>query len=171
MTDALFSINDDDSDQGFDALVLDALALRLKTVPVAGVNSVVFQVFSPDTFDSELGIGRNPPRQSRGAEVLVLVGATTGQSVSPASVDASVLITMPESVGAWIVRCIVNGGMGILADGRTGVRSDFVHERMIVIRDSLNNRPIVASETTQYDDDGWAGAITEALANIAAAIT
>ncbi len=171
MTDALFSINDDESNQGYDANNADDLELKLKTVPVAGVNTVVFQVFSPDTFDSELGIGRNPPRQSKGAEVLELEGATTGQSVSPTSVGGSVTTTMPGSgVGAWIVRCIVNGGMGVLADGRTGVRSDLIHERMIVIRDAIGNRPIVASETTQYDDDGWAGAVSEGFANIAAAL-
>jgi hypothetical protein len=170
MTDALFSINDDTSDQGYDASEGEVLELRLKTLPVSGVNSVVFQVFSPDAFDAELGIARNPPRASKDAPVLDLVGATTGQSVSPTSVDAAVTTTMPLSIlcaASWIVRCVVNGGMGVLADGRTGVRSDLIHERMIAHRDGLGNRAIVASETTQYDDDGWAGAITEAWCNIA----
>ncbi len=166
MTDALFSINDDESEQGYDASNNDALELRLKTLPVSGVSSVLFQVFSETAFDASAGIARNPPRASSGAPLLVLSNDADveGQSVSPVAVDGTVFVSMPSSGAySWIVRCVVNGGMGRLADGRVGVRPDFIHERMIVIRDVIGLRRIVASETTQYSDDGWAQAINEAF--------
>jgi hypothetical protein len=162
MPDARFTINADSSDQGYDATALEVLTLRLKTLPVSGVSTVLFQVFDPTGFDADLGIGANPPRSSPGAPLLTLVGATSGQAVSPASVDGAVTITMPGTSGhSHIVRCIVNGGMGTLPDGRTGPLPHLVHERMIVVRDDNDLRAVVATETTQYDDDGWAGAFDE----------
>lgn len=173
MADARFTINADSSDQGFDAELGDVLTFRLKTLPVSGVASVVFQVYSPDAFDSADTIARNPPRASAGAEILTLTGATEGQSVSPSAVDGTVTCQMPildEEASAWIVRCIVNGGMGRLADGRVGPRADLIHERMVVIRDSLGCRKIIASETTQYSDDGWAEELNRWLDNIRATL-
>lgn len=167
MVDALFSINDDTNNQGYDATAGEELAFRLKTLPVSGVSTVVFQVFSPDAFAAELGIARNPPRASSGAPVLVLFNDADaeGQSVSPVAVDGAVGVVLPNDgiAYSWIVRCVVNGGMGRLSDGRIGVRPDFIHERMVVIRDAKNLRRIIASETTQYSDDGWAQAINEMM--------
>jgi len=158
MADARFTINDDTSDQGYDAAALDVLILRLKTQPPSGVQSVRFQVWDAAAFDPDEDPVSNPPRKSKGAPDLVLVGTTSGPSVSPASIDGTVTVTLPnaERVG-WIVRCVVNGGMGTLPDGRVGFDGTLVHERMIVIRDALGARPIIATETTQYETDGWAG--------------
>jgi|SRR6187551_2988400 len=162
MADALFTINADSSDQGFDADPDAELVLRLKQLPPAGVSTVLFQVFSADGFDPELGIAANPPRCSPGAPALTLVGATSGPAVSPISVDGTVAVTLPSEGGhSWIVRCVVNGGMGTLPDGRTGPRPQLVHERMIAVRDVNGCRAVVATETTQYDNDGWAGALNE----------
>lgn len=162
MATAKFSINADTADQGFDADVDDVLLLRLKPLPVAGVSTVLYQVFAPDAFSYELGIARNPPRASPGAPVLSLVGATTGQSVSPVAVDGTVSVTLPHTGSySWIVRCIVNGGMVALPDGRTVVDPTLVHERMISIRDANGLRAVVPTETTQYSDDGWVGAFEE----------
>jgi len=36
-----------------------------------------------------------------------------------------------------------------------------VHERMVAVRDVNGCRAVVATETTQYDNDGWAGALNE----------
>lgn len=167
MADALFTIDDDDSDQGFDALNAATLTLQLKTLPVSGVHTVLFQVFDPDGFDAELGIAGNPPRASTGAPVLDLVGATTGQAVAPAAVDGLVTVELPGSGShSWIVRCVVNGGIGTLPDGRSGPRPELIHERMIAIRDANGNRAIVPTETTQYSDDGWAEAYEEMRASI-----
>lgn len=167
MTNALFTINDDDSDQGFDAASGAELSFRLKTLPVSGVSSVLFQVFSPTAFAAELGIARNPPRASSGAPVLTLFNDADveGQSVSPVAVDGAVGVVLPndDTAYSWIVRCVVNGGMGRLTDGRIGVRPDFIHERMVVIKDAKGLRRIIASETTQYSDDGWAQAINEMM--------
>lgn len=168
MTDALFTINADSSNQGFDSAPAsgETLTFRLKTLPVSGVSSVLFQVYSSESFDASLGIARNPPRASNGAPILVLYNDADaeGQSVSPVAVDGSVYVDMPISgAHSWIVRCVVNGGMGRLADGRIGVRRDFIHERMVVIRNDKDLRKIIASETTQYSDDGWAQAINEMI--------
>lgn len=168
MADALFTINADSSNQGFDATNAQVLSLRLKTLPVSGVQRVLFQVFDPTGFNPDVDdLVGNPPRSSPGAPTLTLVGATSGQAVSPASVDGIVNVTMPASGShSWIVRCSVNGGVGTLPDGRTGPRPELIHERMIVIRDANGNRAVVATEQTQYSDDGWAGALEEMRASI-----
>ncbi len=162
MADARFTIDGDTSNQGFDAEVDDVLSLRLKTLPPAGVATVLFQVFSPDGFEDDVGIAANPPRSSPGAPLLTLAGATSGQAVSPAAVDGVVTLTMPSEGGhSFIVRCVVNGGMGTLPDGRTGPLPSLIHERMIAVRDENGCRAVIATETTQYSDDGWAGALNE----------
>src|SRR5262245_27511170 len=156
MADALFTINDDDSDQGYDAANDEEIELRLKTLPVSGVDTVVFQVFAPSAFDDSLGITRNPPRASKDAPVLDLEGSTTGQSVTPVAKDGAVTTTLPSTGShSVIVRCVVNGGMRTLG-GRSVVDPRLIHERMIVIRDDDGSRKIIATETTQYEDDGWA---------------
>jgi hypothetical protein len=162
MPTALFTINADSSDQGYDAEAEDVLTLRLKQLPPAGVATVLFQVFRAGGFDPDLGIAANPPRSSPGAPQLTLAGATSGQAVSPVAVDGAVTVTLPSEAGhSWIVRCVVNGGMGTLPDGRTGAVAGLVHERMIAVRDGNGCRAVVPTETTQYDDDGWAGALNE----------
>jgi hypothetical protein len=162
MPTALFTVNDDTSDQGYDADAEDVLTLRLKQLPPAGVATVLFQVWSPGGFDSALGIAANPPRSSPGAPQLTLEGATSGPSVSPVAIDGTVAVALPSEVGnSWIVRCVVNGGMGTLPDGRTGPVAGLVHERMIAVRDGNGCRAVIPTETTQYDDDGWAGALNE----------
>jgi hypothetical protein len=96
MTDALFSINADSGDQGFDATPAQVLTLRLKTTPVAGVNSVRFQVWDAALFDRDEDIIRNPPRKAKGSADLVFDnGSSTGTSLSPLAVDGAVTLTMP----------------------------------------------------------------------------
>jgi hypothetical protein len=159
MTDARFTINGDTSNQGYDADPDEVLTLRLKTLPVSGVSSVSFQVWDPTAFVASLGPDRNPPRKAKVSPLLTLVGATSGRNVSPVAVDGTVSVTMPSSDGhAWIVRCVVNGGMRTV-NGRSVFDANLVHERMIVIRDEDGNRPVIATETTQYEDDGWAASV------------
>lgn len=175
MANALFTINGDDSDQGFEATPGQTLELRLKQLPVAGVSSVLYQVFSVG-FEPSLGIAGNPPLQSPGAPLLTLEGATTGSAVAPVGLDGIVTCTLPEvddvlpgadgdvtvALGhAWIIRCIVDGGFGALPDGRTGPRPELVHERLVCLRDEAGCRDIVRSETTQQTADGWALAFRE----------
>jgi hypothetical protein len=157
MADARFTINDDDSDQGYDAEALEELSLRLKTLPPAGVSTVRFQVWNAAAFDPDDDAIVNPPRKSKGAPDLVLEGTTSGPSVSPASVGDEVTVTLPaDERVAWIVRCVVNGGQSLLPDGRSVFDRTLVHERMIVVRAPNGSRPIIATETTQYENDGWA---------------
>jgi hypothetical protein len=158
MADALFTINADSSNQGFDATPSQVLTLRLKTLPVSGVQSVRFQVWDATAFDPDLDPIQNPPRKAKDSPNLTLVGSTSGPNVSPVAVDGTVSVTMPASDNhAWLVRCVVNGGASELPDGRVSFDPTLVHERMIVIRDSgTGGRPVIATETTQYEDDGWA---------------
>jgi hypothetical protein len=164
--DALFSVDDDSSDRGFDASVDDVLSLKLRN-PVATVASVRFVVWDASGFDATRPPAENPPRASKGAPLLTLNNGagSTGSSVLAATVATPVTVTMPATAGhSWIVRCIVNSGQKTLADGRVVVAPELIHERMIVVRFASGARNVVATETTQYEVDGWAGALSEALA-------
>jgi hypothetical protein len=162
MASALFDINSDGDDQGYEATHLEVLTLRLRQQPPIGVTTVQWQVFDPNGFDPEQGIAANPPRSSKGAPTLTLVGATSGQLVSPATVDGTVTITMPASGShSWIVRCIVNGGVRTLPNGVTVADPTLIHERGVYIVTSFLTRKVVCTELRQFEDDGWAGALAD----------
>jgi len=167
MTDALFTIDADASDQGFDATNAATLALRLKTLPPQGVRSVLFQVFDPAGFNIDNGIAANPPRASKGAPTLILNnGVTTGQSVAPTAVNGTVNVTMPSTGShSWLVRCTVNGGQKTLPNGRTVPDFNLIHERIIAIRDANGTRAMVPTESAQYEDQGWEGAFEDLRLN------
>ncbi len=166
MTNALFTVDLDSSNQGFDAAISATLALQLKTLPAAGINTVVFQVFDPAGFSVDLTPDKNPPRQSKGAPDLTLDnGVTTGSSVSPVAVGGIVNVDMPGTAGhGWLIRCTVNDGVKQVPGRGSVPDPQLIHERMIVIRDAAGLRPIIATEVTQYEDDGWAGAVSESIA-------
>ncbi len=71
MADALFRINADTDDDGFDATTGQVLTLDLRTQPVSGVSTVRFQIWSEALFDPSLDIVRNPPHSSKDAPELV----------------------------------------------------------------------------------------------------
>jgi hypothetical protein len=155
MSLADFDINSDGDDQGYEADALDVLSFRLRTNPPNGIRRWVLQVWSPDSFDSEEQIENNPPRSSPASPVLTLVGASSGQSVSPTTLTSAITATLPSSSGhCWIVRSIVNGGR----DNAGHLDPSLIRERMIVVRDGLGNRDVVVTETTQQSNDGWADA-------------
>lgn len=149
-----FDINADGDDQGYDATNAEVLTIRLRN-SIFGVRSWVLQTFDSTAFDRTKSIERNPPRQSKGAPELTLVGATSGKAVSPSTVGGNITTTMPGSGShSWLLRSIVNGGIG--TDGKAD--ASLIRERMVVIRDADDSRKIVSTERTQYEDDGWAGA-------------
>jgi len=116
---------------------------------VSGIErKVEYWVYSATDEDS--------PLASKSAPALVLSnGVTTGHRVAAATPGGNVTTTTPGSgVHSWIVRCLVNDGVN--HDG--SVNPDYVFERMISIRSSGGRRKIVASEGTQYEASGWAGA-------------
>jgi hypothetical protein len=163
MASALFDINADGEDQGYEGSSGEVLELQLRQQPPIGVNTVVFQVFSAAGFDPENGIAANPPRASKDAPELDIVGATTGQTVSPTSVDGSVEITLPIGVTphSWIVRCIVNGGTRSLPNGQVVADPSLIHERGIYIPSAFGARMVVCTETRQFSDGGWADALAD----------
>src|SRR4051812_34383097 len=127
MVTALFDINGDGEDRGFEATPSELLTLRLRPPVGVGVGTVVFQVYNPSAFDPGQGIEVNPPSASKGAPLLTLVGATSGQSVSPSTPGGNVTVTMPASSGhSWIVRCIVNGGYRSLPGGGVVLDPTFI---------------------------------------------
>lgn len=164
MATALFDIEGDGEDRGFEGVNGETYALRLRQQPPIGVTSVLFQVYDPAGFNDELGIAANPPRASKGAPDLTLEGATSGPAVSPATVDGTVDIELPASGGhSYILRCVVNGGMRTV-NGLPIVDPTLIHERGIWTPTASGLRKPVCTETTQFEIDGWAGALADLMA-------
>lgn len=168
MASPLFDINSDGADRGYEATASEALSLELRST--TDVNTVSFQVYSAVGFDADLGIAANPPRASKGAPELTLVGSSSGQTVSPATIDGAVTTTLPTGVHSWIVRCVVNGGVRTLPNGDAVPDPSLIHERGVYIPTGLSTRKVVCTETTQFEVDGWAGALAD-LADVAGQAT
>lgn len=157
---ALFDINVDGQDRGFQAANAQSLSLKLRDPSSA--STVLFQVYNPAAVDPSQGIAANPPRASKGAPVLTLVGATSGQAVSPSTVSGAVTAAMPVSGShSWIVRCVVNGGVRSLPGGTTVADPSLVYERGIWIPTSYGTRKVVATESQHFELEGWAGALSD----------
>lgn len=155
-----FDINADGGDQGFDGTNSQALSFTLRTNPPNGITSWRLETWDASGFVASLPISTNPPRASKSAPELTLVGATSGQSVSPVNLTSAITTTLPSSGShSWILRSVVNNGVN--ADG--SVNPEYVRERIVAIRSSSGGRKVVVTETTQYEQDGWAGAIGEGI--------
>jgi hypothetical protein len=161
MVTALFDISGDGEDRGFEATNGQTITLKLRQQPPIGVTSVLFQVWS-DTLDESLGIAQNPPRASKGAPLLELVGSTTGAAVSPATVGGEVSCELPaDGAHSFIVRCVVNGGVSTLPNGKSVLDTSLIHERGVFIPTASGARKVVLTETLQFEIDGWAGALAD----------
>ena len=157
---ALFDINLDGEDSGYEATNEESLSLTLRDPSAA--STVLFQVYDPSGPNPTLGIAANPPRASKGAPTLTLVGATSGQAVSPTTGAGAVTCEMPETGGhSWIVRCVVNGGRRSLPNGSSVVDTSLIFERGIYIPASVGLRKVVITERTQFEADGWAGVLAD----------
>lgn len=163
MPSALFDVNDDGQDQGYVATSSEPLSFKLRSASV-GVSKVLFQVFAVAGFDpSQPDFAKNPPRASPGAPELTLDNGagSTGQSVQAATPASAVTSAAPASgFHSHIVRCVVNGGKSIGPNGIPVDDPTLVHERMIVVPNASGIRKIVATERTQYSDDGWADVVS-----------
>lgn len=159
MPSPLFDINADGSDQGYVATLSEALAFKLRS-PSVGISKVLFQVFSAAGFDpSQPDFAKNPPRASDGAPELTLDNGagSTGQSVQAATPASEVTSAAPASgAHSYIVRCVLNGGKSIGPKGQLIDDPSLIHERMIAVPNVGGVRKIVATERTQFSDDGWA---------------
>lgn len=142
------------SDRGYDAVHEETLAFRLEA-SASLVRSFAIQVYSASVPDS--------PLASSGAPQLTLVGATSGQSVLAVNPAADITTEMPETgVHFWLVRCLVDGGKD--ADGNDDPNRVF--ERGIAILTGSGLRKMVASESTQYEEAGWAEVVNRIVAAI-----
>lgn len=161
MASALFDVNLDGADQGYEAGVGEALSFTLRESPPVGVQSWLLQVFDSAAFVPTASIASNPPRQSPGAPELVLDngGGSTGQAVTATAPTAEITTTLPGGTHSWIVRSVVNGGMSAGPDGKLRPDPTLVHERLIFVPTSSGARKVVATETRQQSDDGLAEAI------------
>lgn len=161
MASAQFSIDDDSGSGGVEVANGQTLTLRLLQQPPIGVHTVQFQVWNPDAADPTLGIAANPPRASKGAPLLTLEGATSGQAVSPATVDGEVTVDMPASGGhSYIIRCIINGGLRTVGTKQV-VDPSLIAERGVWTPTAGGLRKAVATEVAQFETEGWAGALAD----------
>jgi hypothetical protein len=159
---ALFDINLDGEDRGYEAANSEVLSIKLRDPSLA--STVLFQVFDPAGVNPELGIAANPPRASKDAPALTLVGATSGPAVSPTSVSAAVAVTLPASgFHSYIIRCLVNGGLRALPNGSTVFDPSLLYERGVYIPTGLGLRMVVCTESQQFETEGWAGAINDLI--------
>lgn len=156
---ALFDINDDGEDRGYQAANGEVLSLKLRDP--SGASTVLFQVWNPAGPDPDLGIAANPPRASGGAPVLTLeTGTQGGQAVMPGDVTDTVTVVMPGfGSHSWIVRCVVNGGQRTLGNGRVVTDPALIYERGVWIPTGFDTRKIVATESQQFSVEGWADAV------------
>lgn len=155
---ALFDINLDGEDRGYQAANGEVLSLKLRNP--SGASSVLFQVWDPNGPDPDLGIAANPPRASGGAPTLTLVGATSGQAVMPTAVNQPVTVTLPGSGShSWLFRCVVNGGQRTLGNGRVVADPALIYERGVWIPTGFDTRKIIATESQQFSIEGWADAV------------
>lgn len=163
-TTALFDINADGLDRGFQATPSEVLTLRLRPPVDAAISTVLFQVWDPAGADPSLGIAANPPRASKGAPTLTIVGATSGPAVSPSTVNGTVSITLPASAGhSYIIRCVVNGGWRALPGGGVVLDPTLVHHRGVWIPTGFATRKIVATELGEFEAEGFAGAVNDLI--------
>lgn len=144
---ARFTVNASPSTaRGYDGTNSQALIFALEAVTGA-VQRWTLEVYSP--------LDGNSPLASKGAPLLTLVGATSGQKVNAATPSASITGTLPASgYHTYKVRSTVNGGLD--AYGRPS--PDLVFERIVVIRTPAGRRKILATESSEYEAAGWAGA-------------
>jgi hypothetical protein len=169
---ALFDIDSDGQDRGFESSGDTSHALRLRRQPPIGITSVVFQVFDPNAFVADDAIASNPPRASTDAPTLTLSGATAGQRVSPSTVDGSVSVNVPGGDAAsWIIRCVVNGGVKTLPNGVQVMDPSLVHERGLYVAGDGELRKPVATEVGQFHVDGWAEVIASMVDKVLANVT
>lgn len=162
MPSANFSINADLSDQGFDAAEGQTLSFKLRSTQ--GVGRWTLQVFDATLFSEQASIESNPPRQSPGATELELDdgNGNTGQLLTIPLVSGTVTTDLPTGEApSWIVRSVANNGYA--ADGTFD--PSLVSERIVSIPDGNGNRAIVATERTQYHDDGWVEAFNRLKIN------
>lgn len=169
MTDALFDIDADGGNQGFTVVAGQTFKLKLRANPAIGVQSVRFQVWDPSASVPTGTIADNPPKASPGAPLLNLDNGTVqGQSVLATTPTSEVDMPIPGgTTHAWLVRCVVNNGVS--PNPRNGIPQvdpSLIHERLISVDKGSGRRDIVATETTQDNDDGWA-LVFQALTNAA----
>jgi hypothetical protein len=142
---------------GYDATTGQTVHFALELV-AALVNRWELQVYDP--------ADPTAPLASYGAPLLSLVGTTTGQRVQAATPGAQITVVAPSGMNSWIVRSIVNGGVG--ANGKAN--PDYVWERMLVVRDGSGRRKTMATEATQYGPEGWARAVNDHLAAVPSSV-
>jgi hypothetical protein len=148
MTTAKFDIDDDGKDHGFEFALGTTSDLKLRADPALDVQKTTFELFAridgPDGFDIvEL------PYQTK--------VATSGPT-SPLT------ITWPVSTGiyAFLIRCQINDGERLGANGQPEVVPEWTWEREAIYRLPSGQRPVCPSEQTQFDQyNGWTSAIND----------
>lgn len=170
---AKFDVDGDGGDYGYELTPGVPARLKLRLDPAQGVQRVLFQVYDPDAFDASQGIGANPPRSSNGAPTVVLDNedGDTGQAVNAATPTSEVAFPAQTGVHSWITRCIVNGGYRVSANGVAIPDPNLVYERLLYLPASIAGvRKIIATESTQGGQEGWAEVINALIDGIAVSV-
>jgi hypothetical protein len=154
MSDAKFTVDGSPfADGGADVAEGATVRLQLEDSPASDIDSCVYSVFA----------------QSKGAPDLVL---SNGGVADPAT--AEVTYVQPAGVHWYGIRCQTNGGAAIKVAGKDDFTQN-TKERIVGVRSPLLSlRKILAGESTQYEPEGWGGAVDElvdALESVATAAT
>jgi hypothetical protein len=125
---------------GHDAVAGETLTMRLEASPGSAIQSAVYSMVFKD---------------SAGASDLVFSPVDGVPTPDP---WGDVSVTVPSGVRAYLLRCIVNGGVDASGDNV----SSWTFERIVVVRSASGTRKMIPTERTQYDAVyGWAGAINK----------
>lgn len=157
---ALFDFNLDGGNQAYVGAHSANLNVKLR-VPAA-VASWLLQVWDPTRDEPQELITGNPPRASKGAPLLTLVGSTSGKLVAAATPGAIITVALPSTgTHSWIVRSIVDGGQ---TNGSFDPNK--VWERGLSVINAGSIRKPVATEVTQFENETWAGMMSDLINKI-----
>ncbi len=154
---ALFDTDGDNADAGFLADPGDVVTFTLRN---PNVQSWQLQVWDTNQFASGNQIADNPPRKSKNAPDVQLVGATTGTIVAATTPNASITLTLPNTgngINSYLIRSIVDGGM---TRGQPDPAK--VHQRIISTAPGGLRKPVV-TERGEFEFDSWAGVICDII--------
>jgi hypothetical protein len=152
-----FNFNSDSGANGYLAAHNVDVTLRLRAP--GGRQSWLVQVWDPDREVPAEPITGNPPRASKGAPLITLVGTTSGQLVAASGPSSSIVLhTATTGTHSWIVRSIVDGGY---TNGQLDPNK--ICERGLMIVNAGSVRKPVATEVTQFDAETWAGMMSDLI--------
>lgn len=161
---ALFDFDADGGNSGFTADPGDVVSITIRNPNVRNWQA---QVWDANAFATGNPILDNPPRKSKNAPDVALVGATTGSIVAPVTPAGAVTLELPNTgngINSYLVRVVVDGGMtnGVIDPNK-------VHQREISTAPTNLRKPVV-TELGEFEFDSWAGPVCDLIDAYAAIV-